>query len=70
MPHPDPLSGVYTLGFLCTSLGGYINLYIRTSTIAHIYPSVLQALAGRGRAGRQEGVILGVSGCGYAGSWI
>jgi len=38
--------------------------------IAHIYPSVLQALAGRGRTGRLEGGIAGVSGRGYAGSWI
>jgi hypothetical protein len=27
--------------------------------IAHIYPSVLQALAGRGSAGYLEGLILG-----------
>jgi len=38
--------------------------------IAHIYPSVLQALAGRGYAGCLERVILGVPGWGYAGSWI
>src|SRR5215211_6325314 len=42
----------------------------RASTIAHIYPSVLQTLAGRGYAGCLERVILGVSGRGYAGSWI
>jgi hypothetical protein len=38
--------------------------------IAHIYPSVLQALAGRGYAGYLELVIPRVSGRGYAGSWI
>ena len=38
--------------------------------IAHIYPSVLQALAGQGYAGYLERVILGVSGLGYTGSWI
>jgi hypothetical protein len=38
--------------------------------MVHIYPSGLQALAGRGYAGRLEGVILGVSGRVYAGSWI
>src|SRR5215210_5226458 len=34
----------------------------RTSTMVHIYPWVLQALAGRGYAGRLEGWIAGVSG--------
>ena len=38
--------------------------------IAHIYPSVLQAQGGRGYARCLEWVILGVSGWGYAGSWI
>jgi hypothetical protein len=38
--------------------------------IAQIYPSVLQAALGRGYAGCLEWVILGVSGRGYAGSWI
>jgi hypothetical protein len=42
----------------------------RTSTIAHIYPSVLQALGERGYAGCLEWVILGVSNRGYAGSCI
>jgi hypothetical protein len=42
----------------------------RASTIPHIYPSVLQAVPGRGYAGCLEGVILGVSGWGYARSWI
>jgi hypothetical protein len=42
----------------------------RASTIPHIYPSVLQAVPGRGYAGCLEGVILGVSGWGYAESWI
>ena len=36
------------------------------SAIPHIYPSALQALAGLGYAGRLEGVIPGVSECGYA----
>jgi hypothetical protein len=31
----------------------------RTSMVAHIYPSVLQALAGRGRTERLEGEIVG-----------
>jgi hypothetical protein len=31
----------------------------RTSMVAHIYPSVLQALAGRGRTERLEGEIAG-----------
>jgi hypothetical protein len=38
--------------------------------IAHIYPSVLQTVSGRGYAGCLEWVMLGVSGRGYAGSWI
>jgi len=31
----------------------------RTSMVAHIYPSALQALAGRGRTERLEGEIAG-----------
>jgi hypothetical protein len=38
--------------------------------IAHVYPSVLQALAGRGCAGCLERAILGVSERGYARSYI
>jgi hypothetical protein len=38
--------------------------------IAHIYPSVLQALAGRGYAGCLQRVFSEVAGRGYAGSWI
>jgi len=37
---------------------------VAASTIAHIYPSVLQALAGRGRAGRLKGVNSGGIGAG------
>jgi len=38
--------------------------------IAHIYPSVLQAVSERGYVGRLERLFPGVSGWGYAGSWI
>jgi hypothetical protein len=37
--------------------------------IAHIYPSALQALEGRGYAGAWSGCFQGYRG-GYAGSWI
>jgi hypothetical protein len=39
-------------------------------TTAHFYPSVLQAVPGRGYAGRLEWVLSGVVGRPYAGSWI
>jgi hypothetical protein len=42
----------------------------RTSMIAHIYPSVLQAVSGRGYAGCLERVFSGASERDYAGSWI
>jgi hypothetical protein len=42
----------------------------RTSMIAHIYPSVLQAGTGPGLSGATGGAISGVAEGGYAGSWI
>ena len=42
----------------------------RASTNAHIYPSVLQALPGRGSAEPLERLISGVVGRGYARSCI
>ena len=39
-----------------------ISLHRRASTNTHVYPSVLQALVGRGYSGCLEWVILGVSG--------
>jgi hypothetical protein len=41
-----------------------------TSTNVYIYPSVLQAVPGRGVAGCLERVVSGVPGRGYAGSRI
>jgi hypothetical protein len=38
--------------------------------IVYIYPSMLQAVSGRGYAGCLERVFSGVAGRGYAGSWI
>jgi hypothetical protein len=38
--------------------------------IAHIYPSVLQAVSGRGYARCLERLFSGVAERGYAGSWI
>ena len=71
-PRPDPLR---VWARIALSFGGLWRLQtfvcVRgASAIVHIYTSVLQALAGRGRTGRLEGGIAGVSGRGYAGCWI
>jgi len=70
---PSAFSQYNRLSILHISTSGTIlfeNCSRGVSAIPHIYPSVLQALAGRGYAGRLEGGIAGVSRRGYAGSWI
>ena len=63
-PRPDPLRVWARIAPSFGDYGDYKHLLcVRgVSAIVHIYPLVLQALAGRSYAGHLEGVILGVSG--------
>ena len=57
LPHSDPLRRVLEGSLRPSDIIASTNICLRKgpSAIVHIYPSVLQALAGRGYAGYLEG---------------